>query len=134
MINSGRMYSVSMTSAAGQIATRPNLVGDWQLPVEQRSIYRWFNTAAFARPAAFTYGNLGRWVLRGPGTFNTSAVALKNVRIAVQAIVQFRVECFNAMNHMDLTDINTNMGTGQFGQIGGVSTPRMFQFGAKFLW
>ena len=134
MINSGRMYSVSMTGAPGQIASRPNLVGDWQLPVEERSLYRWFNTAAFARPAAYTYGNLGKWVLRGPGTFNTSAVALKNLRIAEKAIVQFRIECFNAMNHMDLTDINTNMGTGQFGQIGGLSTPRTFQFGAKFLW
>ncbi|MBI5086463.1 MAG: carboxypeptidase regulatory-like domain-containing protein [Acidobacteria bacterium] len=134
LINSGRLYSVSMTGAPGQVASRPNLVGEWQLPENQRTLYRWFNTAAFARPAAYTYGNLGKWVLHGPGTFNTSGVALKNVRIYEKALVQFRIECFNVMNHMDLTDINTNMGTPQFGQIGGTSTPRMFQFGAKFLW
>ncbi len=134
IINSGRLYGVSMTGAPGQIASRPNLVGDWQLPADQRTIYRWFNTAAFARPAPYTYGNLGKWVLRGPGTFTTSAFALKNIRVVEKLTLQARIEAFNAMNHMDLQDINTNMGTPQFGQIGGVGTPRYFQLGLKLIY
>ena len=40
-------------------AQHPNVVGD---PVLQsgKSIYQWFNTAAFAQPANFTTGNLSR--------------------------------------------------------------------------
>jgi hypothetical protein len=134
MLNSGRLYGVSMTSAAGQIASRPNLVGDWRLPEDQKSLYRWFNTAAFARPAAYTYGNLGKWVLRGPGTISLSAVALKEIRTIEKIRLQLRIESFNAMNHMDLQDINTSMGTGQFGQIGGVGAPRYFQAGLKLYY
>ena len=46
---------------------RPNLVGDPELPSSERTLNRWFNTAAFANPAAFTFGNSPRSVLRGPG-------------------------------------------------------------------
>ena len=134
MINSGRLYGVSMTSAAGQVATRPNLVGDWRIPEDQRTIYRWFNTAAFARPAAYTYGNLGKWVLRGPGTFSLSATALKEIRVLEKVRLQLRLESFNTMNHMDLQDINTNMGTSSFGQISGTGAPRYFQFGLKLFY
>ncbi|MCX6624358.1 MAG: hypothetical protein NTY38_25515 [Acidobacteria bacterium] len=134
MMNTGRLYSVSMTSAPGQVATRPDLVGDWRLPESQKTIFRWFNTAAFARPAAYTYGNLGKWVLRGPGTFSLSATALKEIRVVEKLRLQLRIASFNAMNHMDLQDINTNMGTAQFGQIGGVGAQRYFQFGLKMFY
>ena len=45
---------------------RPNLVGNPELPSDQRTLSRWFNTAAFANPANFTFGNSPRSVLRGP--------------------------------------------------------------------
>ena len=32
-----------------------------------RNADRWFNTAAFATPAAFTFGNTGRNTVYGPG-------------------------------------------------------------------
>jgi hypothetical protein len=34
-------------------------------------VQQWFNTAAFARPDAFTYGNAGRNIVIGPGIFTT---------------------------------------------------------------
>ena len=134
MMNTGRLYTVSMTSAAGQVATRPNLVGDWRLPEDQKSLFRWFNTAAFARPTAYTYGNLGPNTLRGPGTISVSATALKDIRTIEKLRLQLRIESFNVANHMDLQDINTSMGTNQFGQISGVGAPRYFQAGLKLFW
>jgi hypothetical protein len=41
---------------------RPNLAGDWR--VDNPSPDRWFNTSAFAAPAPFTFGNVGRNTLR----------------------------------------------------------------------
>ena len=130
----GRLYSPSLTAVARQVASRPDVVGDWRLEPDQRSIFRYFNTAAFARPADWTYGNAGKWVVRGPGSIDLSAFALKDVRILERLKLQLRVESFNAMNHMNLSDINTQLGNRAFGQISGVGTSRYFQFGLKLIW
>ncbi len=87
-----------------------------------------------ARPADFTYGNAGKWVLRGPGTFDLSAFALKNIRVVERGTLQLRVEAFNAINHWYPTDINTTLGQSSFGQVGGIASPRYLQLGAKFLF
>ena len=41
------------------------------LPDDERSANRWFNTAAFATPPAFTFGNVGRNTVYGPGLQKT---------------------------------------------------------------
>jgi hypothetical protein len=130
----GRLYGPAVTSVARGVATRPNVVGDWLLPADQRTIFRYFNTAAFARPADFTFGNAGKWVLRGPGTLDVSAFAMKNIRVWERGTLQLRVEAFNAINHWYPTDLNTTLGQSNFGQVGGVSTPRYLQLGAKFMF
>jgi len=130
----GRLYAPSLTAVARQVATRPNVVGEWRLPADQRTIFRYFDTSAFARPADWTFGNAGKWVLRGPGSIDLSAFALKDVRVVERVKVQLRIESFNVANHMNLSDINTQLGNRAFGQISGVGAPRYFQFGAKVLW
>lgn len=133
-ITSGRLFAPGLTSVAGGVATRPNVAGDWYLEPDKRSLFRYFNTAAFARPAAWTYGNAGKWILRGPGSVDLSAFALKEVRILESMKVQLRIESFNAMNHMNLGGFNTTLGSSAFGQINDVGAPRYFQFGIKLLW
>lgn len=132
--NTGRLYSPGLTAAQRQVATRPNVVGNWELPNEQRTLFRYFDTTAFARPADFTYGNAGKWVIRGPGSFDLSAFALKNIRVLERATLQLRVEAFNALNHPYWTDVATTFGRADFGQVSGISTPRYLQLGAKFLF
>lgn len=133
-ITSGRLFAPGLTSVAGSVASRPNVVGDWYLAPDKRSLFRYFNTAAFARPAAWTYGNAGKWILRGPGSVDLSAFALKEVRILESMKIQLRIESFNTMNHMNLGGFNTTLGSSAFGQINDVGAPRYFQFGAKLLW
>ncbi len=130
----GRLYAPGLTAAARQVASRPDVVGEWYLDPSQRSIFRYFNTAAFARPADWTFGNAGKWVVRGPGSIDLSAFALKDVRILEQLKLQLRVESFNTMNHMNLADINTQLGNRSFGQISGLGSARYFQFGLKLIW
>ena len=132
--NTGRLYSPGLTSAPRQVATRPNVVGEWELPSDERTPTRYFNPAAFARPADFTYGNAGKWVLRGPGSFDVSAFALKEFRILERARLQFRVEAFNALNHPYYTDIATTLGQSTFGQVSGIAAQRYLQLGTKFFW
>ncbi len=132
--NTGRLYSPGLTAAPRQVATRPNVVGEWELPNDQRTLFRYFNPAAFARPADYTYGNSGKWVIRGPGSFDLSAFALKSFRVLERATLQLRVEAFNALNHPYWTDVAATLGRSDFGQVSGIATPRYLQLGAKFIF
>lgn len=132
--NTGRLYAPSLNAAPRQVATRPDLIGNWELPSDQRTLTRYFNTSAFARPADFTYGNAQKWLLRGGGSFDLSAFALKEIRIAERARLQLRLEAFNALNHPYYNDIGTTFGNSNFGQITGVATQRYIQLGGKFFW
>jgi hypothetical protein len=132
--NTGRLYAPTLNSAPRQVATRPNVIGDPVLPDSQRTQFRWFNTDAFARPADYTYGNAPKWFLRGGGSFDLSAFALKEVRVLERARLQLRIEAFNALNHPYWSDIATTFGQSNFGQVTGVATQRYIQLGAKFFW
>ena len=63
-----------------------------------------------------------------------SAFVLKDIRVAERARVQLRLEAFNALNHPYWTDLQTTFGNSNFGQVGGVSTQRYIQLGAKFFF
>src|SRR5262249_23070478 len=54
-------------SLTGVGADRPDVIGDSH--VDNPSIQRWFNTAAFRANTAGRYGNSGRDNLQGPGGF-----------------------------------------------------------------
>lgn len=101
---------------------RPNLVGDPHLQADARTTERWFNTAAFAIPAAFTFGNLGRHPFSGPGFVNWDFGAYKNFPIRERTLLQFRAEVFNIFNQTNLANPGGTVSTAQFGRISGTST------------
>ena len=51
----------------GSQTYRPNLVSGQDPNDGAKTVQQWFNTAAFSRPDAFTYGNAGRNTVIGPG-------------------------------------------------------------------
>jgi len=58
-----------------------------------------FNPAAFAIPAAGTWGNLGRYAARGPGYYEIDTALQKRFRVTERASLNFRAEAFNLFNH-----------------------------------
>jgi hypothetical protein len=62
----------------------------------------WYNSAAFSNPVAGTFGTCGRDNLRGPKQVNIDFSALKDFRITEKQALQFRMEMFNAPNHVEL--------------------------------
>lgn len=118
-------------SNSGQ-ADRPNLVADWRL--DNPTVQQWFNTAAFEPNAPFTYGNVGRNVLRGPGLFNLDIAAHKVFRVTERLTAQLRLESFNATNTPLLGAPNTQVGNANFGRISSAGTPRDHQVGLKLLF
>jgi hypothetical protein len=115
--------------------TRIQVVGNPVLPRGQRNRLQYFNTAAFAEPALYTYGNAGKWQFRGPGMENFDLGLAKKFPIRERATVEFRWDAYNALNHTNWSGLNTNAtfnATGaqtnsQFGRVTSDVGPRVMQ-------
>jgi hypothetical protein len=68
----------------------------------------WFNPAAFTAPAAGTFGNSTRNILRNPGQQQWDIAVFKNFNLGGVRRLQFRAEIFNFPNHPNLGDVHTN--------------------------
>ncbi len=143
---SGQPFTVNITSDRannGLLNQRPNLIGDPNLPDDQRTPERWFNTAAFAVQPIGTLGTAGRNILEGPGTSIVDFSLLKNIPIRDRHKLQFRAEFFNLFNHANFdfpgrfcagTDAGAPCTAPQFGRIGAARDPRILQFALKYLY
>ena len=111
---------------------RADLVGDPD--VSNQTINHWFNTAAFAQPAAGSFGTSGRNILRGPGVNNLDLAAFKNFELGKGTRVQFRLESFNTLNHTQFNGVSTNLTSANFGVVTSARPGRINQLGLKFIF
>ena len=124
------IQSTNFNAFAGFGTQRPNLVSDPELPRDERSAARWFNTDAFRMAPQFTLGSSSRNPVRGPG-FSSIDVALVRRFPAGAITLEWRMEVFNLLNTINLGVPNTVLGTPGFGSITSARDPRIVQFGIK---
>jgi hypothetical protein len=111
---------------------RADAVGDSD--AGDRTVNRWFNTAAFAQPAAGALGSLGRNTERGPGVNNLDLALFKNVKLNDAVRLQFRLESFNVLNHTQFATVSTNLTAPNFGVVTSARAARINQLGLKILF
>jgi hypothetical protein len=103
-IQSGSPFNITTgadTDGTGDRQDRPNLVGDPFANVVQPTsgtAVRYFDTAAFAVPAAGTYGNLARNAYYGPWFKTVDVSVFKTTKLSGGASAQLRFELFNLFN------------------------------------
>jgi hypothetical protein len=119
---SGSPLGVGMTTtdnadiAGGGDGVRTVVLTNPILARGDRTLTRFFNTAAFARPEQGTYGNAPRDVIRGPGLNNWDISVVKSVALGSELrLLQLRGEFYNAWNHTQFTNVDT---TAQFNPAG----------------
>jgi len=117
---------------------RPNLIGDPRRSgsVKER-LGRYFNEAAFSRPAPDTYGSAPRTLpnYRSPGIRNSDLALFKNVLFSESRYVQLRLEMFNVTNTATFATPHMSFGATNFGVIdnyAGGRGPRELQVAIKF--
>jgi hypothetical protein len=95
----------------------------------------WFNTACFAMPNQFTYGNAGRDIVIGPGLDDFDAMLMNEFPVREKMKLQFRLDIFDFFNHPNL---NAPVGAGRlfststsFGSITSAQDPREMQFSLR---
>ena len=126
----GDPANVGGGSQRAQVLSNPN-TGYTQ------SINQWFNTAAFAVPAPYTFGNEGRNNLTGPPFKNLDFIVYKDFPLRERFNLQFRSEFFNVLNHPNFANPDNTVTDGSFGVISATATnanPRQIQFALKLLF
>jgi hypothetical protein len=122
------------TNAFSAGAQRADMLSDPNLNSSERTLNRWFDTSAFAQPAAFTFGTSGRGVIRGDGVVNFDISLLKNIFFAEQKGFQFRLEMFNAFNHPDFGLPGATLGGPGFGVVSSARSGRSIQLGLRLVF
>jgi Carboxypeptidase regulatory-like domain len=138
-VQSGFPFTISVfgdTANAGTLLgenpIRANYTGQPVFGPGTQTASSWFNTAAFATPAAFTFGNVGRNSVYGPGRQTLDLALQREFAMSENIKLQVRAEAFNALNHTNLGTPNRFVNTPQFGTITEAATPgREIQLGVR---
>jgi hypothetical protein len=135
VVQSGAPFTVNLSVDRANVgagpAQRPDQPGDPNLPGGERTPESWFDTAAFALQAPFTFGNAPRNSVTGPGFANVDFVLAKTWRIAGRSELEFRWETFNLFNRANFNLPNRIFGNPSFGRISSAKNPREMQFGVR---
>ncbi len=129
--------SASNTTFAQGGGQRPNLIGNPALADGERSLTRWFNTAAFAAPVAYAFGTAPRSLgsARSDGISGIDFSVVKNTKLYESLGLQLRAEFFNLTNTVRFAPPNTSFGAAAFGQVSAQSNqPRVVQFALKLIY
>jgi outer membrane receptor protein involved in Fe transport len=118
---------------------RANMVGH-PFSGFKRSPSEWFNTAAFAIPAQYTFGNSYRGLIQGQRLINFDTSVIRSFPLWRETQFQFRAEAFNLFNHpvfglseYNSTDLNS---PSTFGSVDGAqaNTNRELQVSGKIVF
>ncbi len=110
----GQYYTPQANSTIGT-RRADYLGGDINLPKDERSQSRWFNTAAFGQAPEDRRGNASPGSIIGPGRHVWDISMRKQFAVTEKVRLQFRGDMFNMFNH-----VNLNLCTG--GNCGGLVT------------
>jgi hypothetical protein len=116
----------------GENPVRANATGKPVFGPGTHTADNWFNSAAFIAPPAFSYGDVGRNSVYGPGMQTVDLAIERAFRLTEKVNFQFRAEAFNALNKTNLGTPNRFVNTPQFGTITMAMTPgREMQMSAR---
>jgi hypothetical protein len=137
-LQSGVPVAVTQTTNfnafAGFGTQRPNLVRDPELPADERTPARWFDTAAFAIAPPFTIGSASRNPVRGPSHRNVDLAITRRVPSGAGTAFELRAELFNLLNTPPLGNPTGVAGTAAFGSITSAGDPRVVQLAVKYVF
>jgi hypothetical protein len=133
----GQPYNITV---AGDLANtgntgylRGNLVGDPS--ISNPTPAAWFNKAAFAAPAQYTFGNLGRYAMRSSAFWNVDFSIFRQFPIKEKRAIEFRGESFNLPNTVIMGTPNGAVLDPNFGKVTGTAnSPRSLQLGLKVIF
>ncbi len=132
--------AINLSHPTGIGGTRPDYVGGQTILDDYRSTLVYLNRAAFAAVPennlgnAIRLGNIGRNAMRGPGRWNADVSFGKNFTVKERYRFQIRTDLFNALNHTNYGNPDTNIESANFGRINSTAGAREIQLNARFVF
>jgi hypothetical protein len=123
-------------SNTGQLADWPNAIGNPLLSTSTCHVHTpqcWVNPAAFAAASQYTFGNVQRNGLEGPGLQEWDFSMLKDFTFTETRRLEFRAEAFNLLNQVNFDNPSTTL-TSSFGRILTAEPSRQIQLGLRFVF
>ncbi len=102
-------FSGSDPSNTQTLGGVPDRIGNGNLPVDQRSLNRWFDASAFVTPPNGRFGNSGRNILEGPGRQALNLGLFKSFRPTEKTSLRVQATFTNALNHPNFNYPNLNI-------------------------
>ncbi len=116
----------------GENPIRANTTGQPVFGPGTHTAAQWFNPSAFTTLPAFTFGDVGRNSVYGPGMQTLDLALERTFRITERSEFEIRGEFFNALNHTNLGTPNRFVNEPQFATITMAMTPgREVQLSAR---
>jgi len=136
-LSSGRPFNIGANNQTGTgpgSTFRADCVGDPLPGGFNQTRDAWFDTSAFAQPAANTFGNCAYNTMRGPHYKTMNFSVFRNWPFADQRRLEFRVEVFNLFNWTNFGFPGSSVANqNTFGRISSsLRDPREMQFAVKF--
>jgi hypothetical protein len=136
-LQSGTPYNITVSGDSANVGgvshMHANVVGDWHRPEGADPRMQWFNPLAFVVPPIYTFGNMGRHVLRNDWNRNWDLSLFRDFPFSESKRLQFRAEFYNAFNQTVLSTPTATVGNVFFGRITSQrNSPRQIQLSLKF--
>jgi len=134
---SGMPYNITVPGDSANTGNtgylRANLVGNPD--IDNPTPQQWFNTAAFAAPPQYQFGNLGRNRMRSSAYWNVDSSIFRQFRFLETRRIEFRAESFNTPNTVIMNTPNGNLLDANFGRVTSTANqPRSLQLGLKVIF
>ncbi len=136
VMQSGVPFNITNGTARSNTGSgdRPNQIKESNLPSDERTLTRWFDTSAFEPQPNFTLGNTPLNSMHGPGFAGLDLSFFKDFVPRNGTRIQFRVETFNLTNRTNFGNPGGALGTASFGVISSAGQARNVQLALKYIF
>jgi hypothetical protein len=136
-LRSGIPYTVMVSGDVANTGNtgyeRLNLIGN-PTPANQGP-GQWLVRSAFAVPAPYTFGALGRYPFRADWSKNVDLSIFRQFSIRESKALEFRAEAFNVFNNTVYNAPTADFNSPNFGKVLSIAnSPRQLQLGAKIIF
>jgi outer membrane receptor protein involved in Fe transport len=134
---SGNPNTARILGAATDVArgTNGTLRADYTgtaIEIEQPTLLRFFNTAAFAAPAPGTFGSAARNTIIGPGLQQVDATVARDIRVSGNQVFSIQLQATNLFNGVRYGGIDTVLNSPTFGQVVSIRPMRTVQLNMRY--
>ena len=113
------------TLAPAVLSRRPDVLRDPNLPADQRTTNRWFDTRAFAAPQPGQFGSAAKGIIKGPGVNVWHSGLAKVIPIKERLKLRAEMTATNILNHPNWSNpglvVNATASAGVISAVGGVN-------------